>query len=107
MLKIEIREKRIRFLNVAITLVALFLFSCSQVKFVPQEDYLVNKVEVVIDNSEIDKAEAKTFIRQKENYKILGFAKFHLMLYNLSSKKKEDDWLKRIGEPPQIYNQIL
>ncbi len=96
-----------RFLNVAITIVALFLFSCSQVKFVPKEEYLVNKVEVVIDNPEIDKAEAKTFVRQKENYKILGFAKFHLMLYNLSSKKKEDDWLKRIGEPPQIYNQIL
>lgn len=73
----------------------------------PEENYLVNKVEVEIDNPKIDRAEAKTFVRQKENYKILGFAKFHLMLYNLSSKKKEDDWLKRIGEPPQIYNEIL
>lgn len=28
-------------------------------------------------------------------------------MYNLSSKKKTDDWLKRIGEPPQVYDEVL
>jgi outer membrane protein assembly factor BamA len=64
-------------------------------------------VEVDVDNPKINREEAKSFVRQKENYKILGFAKFHLWLYNLSSKKKTDDWLKRIGEPPQVYNEAL
>jgi len=67
----------------------------------------LNKVEIEVDNSEINKEEAKSHIRQKENYRILGFAKFHLWLYNLSSKKKEGGWLKRIGEPPQIYDEAM
>jgi len=85
----------------------LFLFSCSPVKFVPEEKYLVSNVQVEIDNQNINKETAKSLIKQKENYKILGFLKFHLLLYNLSSKKKTDDWLKRIGEPPQVYDEDL
>ena len=71
----------------------------------PEEKYLLNKVEVNIDNPKLSKEDARSFVRQKENYKILGFAKFHLWLYNLSSKNKTDDWLKQIGEPPQIYDE--
>ncbi len=73
----------------------------------PENKYLLNNVEVEVDNSKISKEEAKKHIRQKENYKILGFAKFHLWLYNLSSKEKSNDWLKRIGEPPQIFDEGL
>ena len=98
---------KLRFLKIIAILFAISLFACSPVKFVPKDEYLVNKVEVEIDNNEVDRTEAKTFVRQKENYKILGFMKFHLMMYNLSSKKKTDDWLKRIGEPPQIYSEDL
>ncbi|MCF6357551.1 MAG: BamA/TamA family outer membrane protein [Draconibacterium sp.] len=104
---IKVVTGRFGFLNIVAIGFAMVLFSCSPVKFVPQNEYLVNKVEIEIDNPEVDKTEAKTFIRQKENYKILGFLKFHLMMYNLSSKKKTDDWLKRIGEPPQIYSKDL
>jgi hypothetical protein len=85
----------------------IFIFSCSPVKFVPEDKYLISKVKVEIDNEKINKESARSLIKQKENYKILGFLKFHLLLYNLSSKKKADDWLKRIGEPPQIYDEDL
>ncbi len=92
---------------ITITFAAFWAFSCSPVKFLSNDEYLLNKVEVVVDNPKVNKEEAKSFVRQKENYKILGFAKFHLWLYNLSSKKKNDGWLKRIGEPPQVYNSAL
>ncbi|KAF0238737.1 MAG: surface antigen [Prolixibacteraceae bacterium] len=85
----------------------IFMFSCSPVKFVPEDKYLISKVKVEIDNENINKESARSLIKHKENYKILGFLKFHLFLYNLSSKKKTDDWLKRIGEPPQIYDEDL
>lgn len=85
----------------------LVLFSCSPVKFVPEDKFLINKVQIELDNQDINKETAKSLIKQKENYKILGFLKFHLWLYNLSSKKKTDDWLKRIGEPPQVYDEDL
>ncbi len=87
--------------------VLAFLFSCSPVKFVPEDRYLLNKVELEVDNPLITKEEAKLHIRQKENYKILGFAKFHLWLYNLSSREKASGWLRRIGEPPEIFDETL
>ncbi|MDD4226466.1 MAG: BamA/TamA family outer membrane protein [Mariniphaga sp.] len=93
-----------RFLALA---AGLFLFSCSSVKYVPESQYLLNKVEVETDGAEIGREELKTHIRQKENYKILGFIKFHLWLYNLSSAKKESSWLRKIGEPPEIFDEGL
>lgn len=102
------RDKRIGLVGKwLLLLTVIFFVSCSQTKFVPEEKYLLNKVELEVDQQNIDKEEAKSFVRQKENYKILGFIKFYLLLYNLSSKKKTDDWLKRIGEPPQIYDEVL
>lgn len=104
-------DKTIRYAIVAGKLAILvfipLFFSCSPVKFVPENRYLLNNVEVEVDNSSINKEEAKLQIRQKENYRILGFAKFHLLMYNLSSKKKADSWLKRIGEPPEIFDESL
>lgn len=90
-----------------IVLSVVFLASCAQTRFVPEEQYLLKKVELAVDNPEINREEAKSYVRQKENYKILGFVKFYLLLYNLSSKKKTDDWLKRIGEAPQIYDEVM
>ncbi len=82
------RKKPIMFLLQYSSLLAvlLFFFSCSPVKFVAEGEYLLNKVDVEVDNPKINKEETKSYIRQKENYKILGFAKFHLWIYNLSSK---------------------
>ena len=73
----------------------------------PEDKYLISKVKVDIDNEKINKENAKSLVKEKENYKILGFFKFHLMLYNLSSREKSEGWLKRIGEPPQIYDEDL
>ena len=102
-------KKQIKFLRqYSIFVIAvLFLFSCSPVKFVSEGEFLLNRVDVEVDNSKISKEEAKSHVKQKENYKILGFAKFHLWVYNLSSKRKENGWLKRIGESPQIYDEAL
>jgi outer membrane protein assembly factor BamA len=95
----------VRFL-VALLLV-VFLSACKTTRFVPKNDYLLSKVEIEMENEQIKKDELKMQIRQKENLSILGFLKFHLWLYNLSSKNKETGWLKRIGEPPVIFDQAL
>jgi len=97
----------INFTKWVIMLSIIILTSCAQTKFVPEGKYLLSKVELETDSREINKEEAKAYIRQKENCKILGFIKLYLGMYNLSSKKKEDGWLKRIGEAPQIYDELL
>lgn len=101
------KGNKFRFLVPAAVAAVFLLSSCSQLRFVPEDKYLINKVDVKIDNPDLSREAARSYVRQKENYKILGFVKFHLFLYNLSSRKKTDDWLKRIGEAPQIYNETL
>ena len=84
----------------------LILFgSCTSTRYVPEGKYLLNRISVKVDDHNLKREELKTHIKQKENLKILGFLKFHLGIYNLSSAKKENDWLKRIGEAPVLYDE--
>lgn len=83
----------------------IFFAGCNSTKYVPEGKYMLNKVEVQMDNDLISKEELKAHVKQKGNLRILGFLKFHLGLYNLSSKERENDWFKRIGEAPVIYEE--
>ncbi|MCL3781569.1 outer membrane protein assembly factor [Prolixibacteraceae bacterium JC049] len=96
---------RYRRLSLAIAVMAIVLMfsSCRSTRFVPEGKYLVDDVEIKLDTKEIKQIDLNRFIRQKPNAKILGIARVKLGLYNLSSKKKENDWLKRMGEEPVIY----
>lgn len=87
--------------------ITLFLFSCSGTKFVPENRYLLVKNEIKTDNGKIDKDDVKNYLRQKPNKKIFGF-KFHLAIYNLSKKDKDNGfnrWLRSIGEEPVIFDE--
>ncbi len=88
-----------------ILLACIFIFgACNSTRFVLEGKYLLNKVTLKVDDKNLKREELKTHIRQKENLRILGVLKFHLGMYNLSSGKKENDWLKRIGEAPVLYD---
>ncbi len=80
--------------------------ACRSTRYVPDEKYLLNSVRIKSDNKELKKDEIKRHIRQKPNVRILGMFRLKLGLYNLSSKKKENDWLKRIGERPVVYEDF-
>ena len=87
-------------------IIALSLMSsCSSTKYVPEGKCLLTDVKIHPDNKSINKEELKNQIRQKENHRILGLFRFHLGLYNLSSKKKNNGWFKRIGEEPIIFEE--
>ena len=84
----------------------LLLASCNSTRFVPEGKYLLNRISVRSDNKNLKHDELKIHVRQKENLRILGVLKFHLGVYNLSSGKKENDWLKRVGEAPVLYDEF-
>ncbi|HPR60461.1 MAG TPA: POTRA domain-containing protein, partial [Prolixibacteraceae bacterium] len=84
-----------------------FLFGCNTTKYVPDDRYLLNDIDISTDNRNINKEELSSYVRQKENLKILQLFKFHLWVYNLSRKDKEKGWFKRIGEPPVIYDEAM
>ncbi|MFA8436951.1 MAG: BamA/TamA family outer membrane protein [Marinifilaceae bacterium] len=82
------------------------LSSCSSTKYVPENEYLLNKVVLKVDDRKIAKDELKRNVKQNPNLKILGMWRFHLGLFNLSGrneKKGLNKWLRRIGEEPVIY----
>lgn len=87
--------------------IAMSLSSCNTFKYVPDNQYLLSRSKISIDNKSINKLELKAYLKQRPNTKILGFWRFHLGLYNLSSQKNEEGLLKRIGEAPVIYNPFL
>ena len=90
-----------------IVLFSLLVAGCQTNKYVPDNEYILSKVKIDLDQRDIDETILKSYQKQKPNTRILGFWRFHLGLYNLSSKKKENNWLKRIGEAPVIYDPFL
>ena len=82
-------------------------YSCSPTKYVGKDEYLLDRVKVKVDDHKLNRSDLKRNIRQKPNTRILGVARFHLGLYNLSGrneKRKFNQWLRRIGEAPVIYD---
>ena len=96
----------IRYFLIIFTGLILFT-ACQTTKYVPDDQYLLNRISIKTDNKQINKDELASYIRQDENLKILGFIKFQLWLYDLSRKDKKNSWLKKIGEPPVIYDGYL
>lgn len=56
------------------------MISCSPVKFVPEDKYLIDKVQIEINNQDINKENAISLIKQKENYKILRISEISFMV---------------------------
>ena len=76
----------------------------------PDNHYLLDKVEVHSSARNIPKEKFKPYIKQNQNVRILGMFKFHLWLYNLAGKdstKGINKWLKRIGEEPVLFDDFL
>ena len=93
-----------------ILLVVLFASACNTTKYVPENEYLLNKVSIASDNKSITKEETKTYIRQLPNAAVFGLFKLQLGLYNLSGSDSTKWWnrfWKRVGDEPVIYNPQL
>lgn len=99
-------HKYIAFRRIAFLSCMILFGSCNSTRFVPEGKYLLNRIAVKADNKNLKREELKNHLRQKENLRILGVLKFHLWMYNLSSGSKTNDWLKRIGEAPVLYDEF-
>ncbi|MDD4644752.1 MAG: BamA/TamA family outer membrane protein [Bacteroidales bacterium] len=84
------------------------MLGCSPVRYVPKDQYLLKSNKIESSGGAIPNRDLESYIRQKPNKKIFGFWRFHLRLYNLSKPDKKNgfnNWLRKIGEEPVIYNQ--
>ena len=60
-------------------------YSCSMTKYVPDDKYLLTKVQVKSNIPDVNNEELKSYLRQTPNNTILGFWPLKLGFYNLSS----------------------
>lgn len=86
--------------------------SCSVYKHVPDESYLLEKVEVVSVGGKIhSKTNFKSLSYQNPNSKWLGLFRVPLRVYSLSGKKENPSWagrlLRKSGQEPVICDSIF
>ena len=86
----------------AMCILFLLIQSCSTTKYIPEGQYLLDHISLKTDSTEISGIRLLDFIKQKPNDFKPG-----LMIYN--AVNNDSNWIKKtirkIGEPPVIYNQ--
>lgn len=92
-----------------IIFVLAFCSSCSVNRFIPEEQYLLEDVNIVsTDNGKSVKAYSlKNYIKQTPNTKIFGI-RFPLRIYCASGKndkKWHNKMLRKLGEEPVLYDE--
>jgi len=103
----------VRRLLVPVVLVCIFLFGggCSSTRHVPDGSYLLDKVNIIVDDTvDVKRSDLKNYLRQIPNHKVLGFAKLQLGMYNMSGRdttKWYNRWVRRLGQAPVIYDAEL
>lgn len=95
-------------------LVVLFMsawmVSCSGVKYVPEGQHLLDKVSIESADEGINTANLSGYLRQNTNSRWFSLVKVPLGLYSLSGRDSTDGFnrfLRRIGEPPVLYDRRL
>ena len=69
----------------------------------------MDSYKIEAGKGDYDSRRLNDYVKQKPNKRILSW-KFYLSLYNLSNPELENgfnNWLRRIGEPPAIYDEDL
>lgn len=84
---------------------------CKLTKFVPDNEYLLNKANVKVEGAnDVSSSEMRSYLQQKQNTEILGFWKLQLDIYNtasLDTTKWTSKNARKIGEPPVIFSPDL
>jgi len=86
------------------------LYSCSSTKFIPEGEYLLDRVKIESDIPDYKTLELNPYIRQQPNFKMFGLNKTMFQIYNLAGKdstKWFNRFLKKIGEKPVIFDSTL
>ena len=95
---------------VGFLLVVLLISACNTTKFVPNGEYLLEKVNIKSDNKDIKRDDLKEYLRQTPNAAVFGLWRMQLGIYNLAGKdstKWYNKMWKRIGDPPVLYSPAL
>lgn len=98
-----------QFCYIFFLLIALFT-SCSVQKFIPQDKYLLDEVNIISDTKEVKPSAFVTYIRQNPNAKWFNLMKVPMRIYCLSGRDSSvwlNRFLRKIGDAPVIYDRDI
>lgn len=90
-------------------LLIVFVSACSSSKYIPQNEYLLESVEIKSDSKLLNASSLEPYIRQRSNSKWFSLFKIPLGAYALSGKdstKWINRTLKSIGEKPVLFDSV-
>ena len=91
-------------------LVYLSFTGCSVNRFIPEGEHMLNHVSIKSDRDELKAAPLSGYVSQHPNNEWFSLVKVPLYIYSLSgrdSTKRFNRFLRRLGEPPVIYDSTL
>jgi outer membrane protein assembly factor BamA len=91
-------------------LFACIFHSCTTTKFVPEGEYLLDKVRIKSDVPAYSVSELTPYLKQQPNFRMFVFGKVMLHVYNWAGK--DNNWWinrlwKKIGDEPVIFDSTL
>lgn len=99
-------------LHIAVVLLGLLLSACDITRNFAQNEYLLQRVKIVEDesaprNERITSDDVLKYVRQRPNKHFLG-TDFYVWVYSLANPKRDNWWnnfKRKIGEAPVILNE--
>ena len=89
--------------HLVICFLSAFLFSCNTLKYVGDQEYLIDKNKTIVDDKRSSKSEIKDFIIQRPNSKIVGIP-FGLHFYNFGDLSYSNDYRDWASEHQWSFN---
>lgn len=86
------------------------LCSCSVQKFIPEDQYLLDEVNISSDTKEVKPSSFISYLRQNPNAKWFNLVKVPMRIYCTSGKDSTvwlNRFLRKIGDAPVIYDENL
>ena len=96
-------------LSIYFLMIAL-LYSCSSQKFIQENQYLLDEVNITSDSKDVKPSQFTSYIRQNPNAKWFNLIKVPLHIYCTSGKDSTlwiNKFLRKIGDAPVIYDESL
>ncbi|MHA7830412.1 MAG: translocation and assembly module lipoprotein TamL [Flagellimonas sp.] len=90
-------------------LLLLSILGCNTLKKVEEDELLLTKNTILVDDEKVTSSEVKGLIRQKPNSSVLGYP-LKLNLYNLAKENPDSsfqDWLHRKEKREKRLNNLL
>ena len=94
---------------IVVVIIILTMIACSTDKFIPDGEYLLDKVELHSDNKEVNESLLMQYVRQKGNSRWCSLFKIPLGTYTLSGKDSTrwiNRTLRKMGEKPVVYDTL-